>query len=81
MLEVIFPRKECRKYQEKYGEAELITRDEFDRHHQFHMFEDGPYKTKEIEEKQAYGKLKNGRIVYCELGDKMQEFVNEQIRK
>jgi hypothetical protein len=82
MVDFIFPRKECKKYQEQNKKkAELITREEFGRYHQFHMFEDGPHKTKHFEERQAYGKLKDGRIIYCELEDKLQHLVCEQLKE
>jgi hypothetical protein len=82
MIDVIFPRGECKKYQEKNKiKAELVTKDEFDTHHRFHDFIDGPHKTDNFEEKQAYGKIKDGRIIYCELDEKMQELANDQIRE
>lgn len=73
------PRNNCRWYFEEKGilSPEKITKDEFDQHYDEERFSDGPYQETfgngygepYNPYRQAYGKLKDGRYVYCELND------------
>jgi len=70
------PRNQCRKYvREHKGIAELVIKEEFDSHCKNGDFMDGPhmdtfgngYGDPYNPNRQAFGKLKEGKVVYCEL--------------
>ena len=72
------PRDECRNYvQENGGEALLIKKEELNSHVLQKEFLDGPYMNSfgdgygepYNQNRQAFGKLKNDLIVYCELSE------------
>lgn len=70
------PRGQCRSYIiNKGGKAILLTREEFDSYYYEKEFVDGPNVDNfgdgpgepYFPNRQAFGKLKDGRIIYCEL--------------
>ena len=76
------PRNQCRKYvSENGGEATLITKKEFDKHCKSAEFSDRPYRDNFGDgngepynpNRQAFGKLDSGLVVYCELSDEHQK--------
>ncbi len=76
------PRNQCRSYvQKKGGKAELLEKEEFDTHYKGGDFMEGPYRETFGDgygepynpNRQAFGKLKKGNIVYCELSEGNQE--------
>lgn len=88
MLREIMPRNQCRHY---IGarEAVLLTKKAFDELYYAGAFAEGegphkdnfgsgygePYNP----DRQAFGTLKDGRIVYCEISSKMQEKVKKYL--
>lgn len=76
------PRNQCRNYVlENGGKAELVSKPEFDSFYKNRDFIDGPYKDNFGDSygdpynpnRQAFGKLKKGDIIYCELSEAFQE--------
>ncbi len=72
------PRNKCRFYiQDNGGKAQLIGKQEFDSHFHQGEFSDGPYRDNfgsgdgepYNPNRQAFGKLKTGLVVYCELSE------------
>jgi len=70
------PRHKCEKYVwERGGKATLVTKEEFDAHLNKENFVEGPFKDDFGDgwnepynpNRQAFGTLKTGVIVYCEL--------------
>jgi hypothetical protein len=82
------PRHQCRGYIESQsGKTFLLTKEEFDSLFREKQFDDGPYKDNfgngngepYNPNRQAFGKLKDGRIVYCELSEVIQEKVQSYL--
>ena len=80
------PRNQCRNYVGKNGgEATLITKKEFDDHYNKRKFLEGPFKDNFGDDygepynpnRQAFGKLDSGLVIYCELSDGHQKKTNE----
>jgi hypothetical protein len=72
------PRYQCRNYvRENNGKATLIKKEEFDLFYKNKEFSDGPFKESFGDgygepynpDRQAFGKLKSGLVVYCELSE------------
>ena len=83
------PRNQCRDYvSENGGKATLILKKDFDNHYRKNEFEDGPFKdnfgddTGEpyMPNRQIFGKLKSGLIVYCESSDAFKEKSEELLK-
>lgn len=84
------PRHYCRNYvQENGGRAELLEKEVFDSFSKRREFTDGPFKETFGDgygepynpNRQAFGKLKNGNVVYCELSTSSKEKVKELSRQ
>lgn len=84
------PRNQCRNYvQENDGIAELIKKEEFDFHYKKKEFIDGPFRDSFGDgygepynpNRQAFGKLKKGNVIYCELSEAFQEKVKRLLEK
>jgi hypothetical protein len=78
------PRNQCRDYVlETNGRAELLEKEEFDSSYRKKMFVEGPFRDSFGDgygepynpNRQAFGRLKNGKVVYCELSKANQEKV------
>ncbi len=76
------PRNHCRDYvREKGGKATLIAKEEFDSHCDNREFSEGPFKDRFGDgygepykpNRQAFGTLKSGIVVYCELSQAFKE--------
>ncbi len=70
------PRNQCLNYvQENGGISELLEKDEFDAHYKNGDFVEGPFRETLGDgagepynpNRQSFGKLKLGNVVYCEL--------------
>jgi|SRR3989338_7945715 len=75
-LEDILPRNRCEDYiNMRGGEAILTTKQDFDSLFRNSQFDDGPYKESLGDDcgepynpnRQAFGTLNDGRVIYCEL--------------
>ena len=84
------PRNQCRNYvQENGGVAELLEKKEFDTHYKKRGFIKGPFKETFGDDygepynpnRQAFGKLKRGNVVYCELSDGNQKKAKILLKK
>lgn len=86
----VAPRNQCRHYvKENGGIAELLSREEFNSNYREGNFVHGPFR--EIlgdsygdpynPNRQAFGILKSGKIVYCELSESFQEKVKKLLEK
>ncbi|MEK6914235.1 MAG: hypothetical protein AABW83_01150 [Nanoarchaeota archaeon] len=84
------PRKNCRQYVlENDGKAELLEKEEFNSLCRNKDFIDGPFKESLGDgygepynpNRQVFGRLKDGRIVYCELSDSAQEKVKKLLER
>lgn len=78
------PRHRCREYvTENGGVAELVKREEFDDYAKKGEFVDGPcvdsfgddFHEPFNPRRQSYGKLKDGRVVFCEMHSENQRSV------
>ena len=76
------PRNQCRAYvQDNGGKAELLKKEEFDSHYRAKDFIDGPFIDNFGSDpgepynpnRQAFGKLREEKVVYCELSEAHQE--------
>ena len=83
------PRNQCRNYiQKNDGKAALIIKKDFDLHYKNKEFLDGPftdtfgdcYGEPYNPNRQAFGKLKIGKVVYCELSDVNQKKTTELLK-
>ena len=82
-LREIMPRHQCEYYVNTHGgESVLLTKSLFDDLFRKEEFAEGPHKDSFGDgnepynpDRQAFGTLKDGRVVYCELSEKMQEKV------
>jgi|SRR3989344_5033697 len=83
------PRHQCRNYvQENGGKTQLIEKSEFDSFFDRKEFADGPFRETFGDNygepynpnRQAFGKLKDGRIVYCQLSKNYEERVRELLK-
>jgi len=84
------PRNQCRNYvQENRGKAELLEKEEFDSYYKKKEFIDGPFKKRFGDDygepynpnRQAFGRIKSGIVVYCELSKANQEKVKKLLKK
>ncbi len=82
------PRGSCKDYiYEKGGNAELITKEEFDDHYNQENFKKRPFEESFGDgpmdpyspERQAYGQLNSGTVVYCELSKANREKTSQLI--
>ena len=90
-LPVLEPRHHCENYMCKNGieKSILLTKEEFDGHAKSKDFEDGPYKDSFGDgygepynpHRQAFGRLKDGRAVYCELSRDLAERVRGYLKE
>jgi len=80
------PRNQCIIYvQENGSRAELVEKEDFDEHCKNNDFLDGPYRDAFGDgygepyrpHRQAFGRLKNGKVIYCELSPANQEKVKK----
>jgi len=77
MKDILAPRNQCRHYVEKHGDKKVrcIGKEEFDRHCFNNDFSNGPrkdtfgdgYGEPYNPNRQAFGTLKGGLVVFCEL--------------
>lgn len=84
------PRNQCKLYvQDNGGKAQLIEKQELDSYYHQKEFLDGPNKDSFGDgygepynpNRQAFGKLKTGVIVYCELSEDYCKKTKELLRK
>lgn len=84
------PRNNCKNYvQGNRGMAELLEKEEFDAHYKKKNFIEGPFKETLGDgygepynpDRQAFGKLRKGLVVYCELSDFKQHRVKILLEK
>jgi len=90
LINELAPRNNCRNYiKENGGKAELLEKKEFDSYYKDKSFIDGPFKEGFGDgdgepynpNRQAFGKLKNKKIVYCELSKGNQEKVTILLKR
>jgi len=86
----LVPRNQCRHYaMVNGGKAMLIGKEEFDLHLRNREFLEGPYEDSFGDgwnepynpNRQAFGKLTDGTVVYCELSQKNREQTQELLSK
>ena len=84
------PRNQCKIYVEEHGgKATLLERKDFDDHYKNKKFSDGPYKDGFGDgygepynpNRQGFGKLKSGLVVYCETSEVFKEKTAELFKK
>lgn len=83
------PRNQCKEYiLENGGVATLVKKEDFDFRTKRNLCSDGPYMDRFGDsygepynpERQAFGKLRNGKIIYCELLKENQKGVERLFR-
>ena len=90
-LPVLEPRNKCARYmwENEVEKPILLTKEDFDAHAKAGDFEVGPHRDNFGDSygepynpnRQAFGKLKDGRFVYCELSKDLKERAGEHLGK
>jgi len=89
-IKEIRPRNQCKNYLLENGwTATLMKKEDFDNLFRSKKFADGPhlegfgdgYGHPYNPHKQAFGKLDNGKVVFCETSKDLDELVTEDVEK